>query len=309
MKNTISIGVGIAALISAAALANAQTERPSPRGGANYESPALGKDRAPERQPSQQGAETKGAAAGERGGQALEEQAERNAAAARQRAEERNDQPGMKQGAEQPGTTGERGATQGQASEQERERAGQSGVSEQRNATGAAGQGKTTGAAEQGNAAQYGQHPYGQDRGARQGAQQRGNMRNGQAASPQPGAQATRQQLQGQARTQGAAISPDKQARIRDTVRNNSAARIDHADFGLNVGAVVPRSEHLAVLPPNAVAIAPQYRGYRFVIVEDDIVIVDPRTYRVAAIIPETGGPVPGPGPGGPGPRPVSPCG
>jgi hypothetical protein len=109
MKNTIRISVGIAALISAAALANAQAEIASPQGDANYEAQALEQARATETQPPQQGAEEQGAAAGERGGQALEEQAERNAAAARQRAEEQGAaRPGANQGAEQKGITGER---------------------------------------------------------------------------------------------------------------------------------------------------------------------------------------------------------
>jgi Protein of unknown function (DUF1236) len=104
-------------------------------------------------------------------------------------------------------------------------------------------------------------------------------------------------------------MSPDQEARIRDRVRSEHSARVGRADFGLNVGAVVPRSERLAVLPEDVVTIAPRFRGYKFVIVEDEIVIVDPRTYRVAAVIPEAGGPGvesrgPGLEPGGPAPAP-----
>ncbi len=294
MKNTIRISVGIVALISGAALANAM-EGPSPQTGATYRSPALEQVQAMENRSSQQGAEERAPAAGERGGQALEEQAERNAAAARQRAEERNVQPGMKQRAEQQGSTGENRTSPGQASEQER--TGQSGAAERQSATGPRSKAELRGAAEQGNAAQFDQQQQRRD-AQQQGAQGRAPLAQGQeslrpGATPQarPGAQAVRpQQLQGQARAQGTAISPDQQARIRDTVRNDNIARLNRRNVRRNVGAAVPRSESLEVLPREVVAIVPQYRGYRFAIVEDDIVIVDPRTYRVAAVIPRRAG-------------------
>ncbi|HXZ17281.1 MAG TPA: DUF1236 domain-containing protein [Roseiarcus sp.] len=109
--------------------------------------------------------------------------------------------------------------------------------------------------------------------------------------------------MPGEPRAQGSAlISPDQEAGIRDSVRNDRSA---HADFGLAVGSVVPRGQRLAILPDDAVSIAPRFRGYKFVIVEDEIVIVDPRTYRVAAVIPEAGGP--GLEPGGPDVEPGGP--
>ncbi|WP_158658820.1 DUF1236 domain-containing protein [Methylocystis bryophila] len=204
----------------------------------------------------------------------------------------------MKDGAGQTGNASEQRATEGQTPNQQTGRIGQS-----ENGAGPTEQSKPAG-----QQIQPGQRASQRPNAQQLGAQGRAGARQGAATPAQTGAQATRQQpLQGQARAQGAAISPDQQARIRDTVRNDHAARIDHADFGLNVGAVVPRSERLAVLPSNVVAIVPRYRGYKFVIVEDDIVIVDPRTYRVAAVIPETG--EPGVAPGIVAPRAGGPCG
>jgi len=304
MKSTIRISVGIAALISAAALAHAQTERPSPQGDANYESRTLGQDRATEAEPSLPGPEDRAAPA-ERLAQPGQTPEERKAPVTVPGTEEQGAGRGMKQGAEQKGTQGEP----------------RTGAIEEH---GANPQGR---AAEQ--RLQQGQRPYAQQR-AMPGAQQRGALPQGQATPVHPGGPAARQQLtQGQTRTPGSAMmSPDQEARIRDRVRTQGSARAGHADFGLNVGAVVPRSERLAVLPPDVVTIVPRFRGYKFVIVEDEIVIVDPRTYRVAAVIPEAGGPSfepagpgfgpppgpglgprPGPGlePGGPGEEPVGP--
>jgi hypothetical protein len=277
MKNTLGISVGVAALLSAAALANAQTESASPHGGATSQSRTLEPNRATQTQPSRTGAEETGATAGERGGQTSVEKAERNAAAAREGAQERNGQ----QGAEAKGVTGGPRTTTGQAPEGSMGQHGQRPYAPH----------------------PFAQHPYA-PRPVAPGVQERGPGRPGVQGAlreppPPPGGPAVR-----------GTISPDQEARIREGVRNENSARADRYDFGRNVGALVPRGERLAALPPGVVAIVPQYRGYKFVIVEDDIVIVDPRTYRVAAVIPEARGPGfgPPPGPGaervGPGPEP-----
>jgi Protein of unknown function (DUF1236) len=43
---------------------------------------------------------------------------------------------------------------------------------------------------------------------------------------------------------------------------------------------------HFVVLPEEIVRIVPQYRGFDYFLVEDEIVIVDPRTLEIVAIIP-----------------------
>ncbi len=305
MKNTIKISVGLAALIAGAAPAGAQTHGSGLQNSPIYEYQPSESLQGTEAQPVQQGADAAGATAGARGGQASVEQAERNAAAARLRTEERAEQPGAQQDAKKHSVTGENRTTQGQALEQGREQTGQNGASEPPKA-----RGESTSAAEQGGTTPFDQQQ--QSREAQQSAQEPTPLAQDQEP-PRPGAapQETRRQPPGWERAQGLALSPDQQDRIRDTVRNDKIAR---RNSWRNVGAVVPRGERLAVLPGEVVAIVPQYRGYRFAIVEEDIVIVDPRTYRVVAVIPERaeprpepGGPIGGPrGPGGPlaGPPP-----
>ena len=131
------------------------------------------------------------------------------------------------------------------------------------------------------------------DRATGQGAQQPGTLQQGQATLVLPGAEGTQQPTtQGEARTaQSQEMSQDQQAKIRDSLASNDSARVDHADFELNVGASVPASERLQPLPPQAEAIDPRLTGDKFLIVENEIVIVDPRTYSVVALIPEASGP------------------
>ena len=160
MKSTIRISVGIAALISAAALAHAQTERPSPQGDANYESRTLGQDRATEAEPSLPGPEDRAAPA-ERLAQPGQTPEERKAPVTVPGTEEQGAGRGMKQGAEQKGIQGEP----------------RTGAIEEH---GANPQGR---AAEQ--RLQQGQRPYAQQR-AMPGAQQRGALPQGQATPVHP---------------------------------------------------------------------------------------------------------------------------
>jgi hypothetical protein len=43
---------------------------------------------------------------------------------------------------------------------------------------------------------------------------------------------------------------------------------------------------HLYALPRELAVIVPQYRKYKYVIVGDEILIIDPRTFRIVAVIP-----------------------
>jgi len=64
---------------------------------------------------------------------------------------------------------------------------------------------------------------------------------------------------------------------------------LTNVNFSLSVGTVVPRDVRLSVLPADVVEIVPQYRGYSFVLVKDEIVIVEPSSYKIVAVLPYTG--------------------
>jgi hypothetical protein len=66
-------------------------------------------------------------------------------------------------------------------------------------------------------------------------------------------------------------------------------APINNVNFSLSVGTVVPRDVRFQPLPADAVEILPQYRGYNFFVVRDEIVIVEPSTYKIVDVLPRTG--------------------
>ncbi len=56
--------------------------------------------------------------------------------------------------------------------------------------------------------------------------------------------------------------------------------------MSVNIGTTIPRSVRLRPLPAAVFGIAPEYRGYNYVVLEDEtIVIVHPRTYVVVDVI------------------------
>lgn len=81
-------------------------------------------------------------------------------------------------------------------------------------------------------------------------------------------------------------ISPEQQNKIRDSVRN---AKVDHVAklaIPLEVGAEVPRNLHFYPFPKEVAEIAPEYGGYFYVVAAEKIVVIDPLSYRIVAILP-----------------------
>jgi hypothetical protein len=119
-----------------------------------------------------------------------------------------------------------------------------------------------------------------EERGARErGAQgeqgktgANGNARVGQS----PGSSRTSVQL-----------SQDQRTRIQAAIGKEHAARFSgNEHFDVTVGAKVPRDVHVAVLPEDIVSIVPEYRGFDYIVVGDNILIVDPVTLEIVAVIP-----------------------
>jgi hypothetical protein len=59
----------------------------------------------------------------------------------------------------------------------------------------------------------------------------------------------------------------------------------ENVNFNINVGAPLPTDVALLPLPPDVVELAPEYRGYDYVLVNDEIVFVSPSTRDVVGMI------------------------
>jgi hypothetical protein len=135
------------------------------------------------------------------------------------------------------------------------------------------------------------------------GQEQRGAQNN---ESGRPGANGSQERVgqdqdrgkavPGQAQQNGAAgrsggaavqLSQDQRTKIKDVVvRDRNVARVNNANFSMSVGARVPKDIHVSVLPPEVVTIVPEYRGFEYVLVGDQLLIIDPDTMEIVAILP-----------------------
>jgi hypothetical protein len=80
--------------------------------------------------------------------------------------------------------------------------------------------------------------------------------------------------------------SPKDRTRIREIFGNVPAdVKVDHVDFSLSPGTVVPHSVHLAALPQTMVDIEPTWRGNEYFKVGDRIVIVDTQSMKILGVL------------------------
>ena len=84
-------------------------------------------------------------------------------------------------------------------------------------------------------------------------------------------------------------INDQQRTRISTSISHLNVQPLNNANFSLSVGTVVPRDVRVQPLPAEVVEIVPQYRGYDFVLVKDEIVIVEPSSSKIVAVMPYSG--------------------
>lgn len=81
-------------------------------------------------------------------------------------------------------------------------------------------------------------------------------------------------------------LSDQQQTRVRESVLKERGARVSSVNFSVRVGTRVPRSVHIVALPAAVIEVVPEYRSYRYFVVRDEVVIVDPDTYEIVYVLP-----------------------
>ncbi|MGB9368468.1 MAG: DUF1236 domain-containing protein, partial [Xanthobacteraceae bacterium] len=145
---------------------------------------------------------------------------------------------------------------------------------------------------------QQGQAPRDRD-GSKQGASERNGTGTKQGASERDGG--TKQGASDTTTKQGAGGTPaagtkggasssvslttEQRTTIRQTVLTSSAPRVTNVNFNVRVGTVVPRTVRIAPLPATIVSIEPTWRGYMYFVYQDEIIVVEPGTLRIVAVL------------------------
>jgi len=129
----------------------------------------------------------------------------------------------------------------------------------------------------------------------------RGDRQGQPGAQQQQESQAPAQQRQSESPSaggskQGAAERPmtsknvslttEQKTTIRKTVLTGNAPRVSgHVNFDIKVGVVVPREVRVAPLPATIITIEPEWRGFMYFVSGDQIIVVEPRTLEIVAVL------------------------
>lgn len=82
-----------------------------------------------------------------------------------------------------------------------------------------------------------------------------------------------------------ASLTTEQRTKISTTIKQTNVRPVTNVNFNVSVGTVVPRSVALHALPASVIKVYPDWRPYRFILVGDEIVIIEPGTYRIIAVI------------------------
>ena len=115
------------------------------------------------------------------------------------------------------------------------------------------------------------------------------NTPNAGKTAQQPSTQPHAAQSSGTSVNASVNINDQQRTRISASLARVDARPLTNVNFSVSVGTAIPRDVRLSPLPADVVEIVPQYRGYNFVLVKDEIVIVDPATYKIVTVLPHSG--------------------
>ena len=83
----------------------------------------------------------------------------------------------------------------------------------------------------------------------------------------------------------GAKLTTEQRTKITTVIRNEHVAPVTSVNFNVAVGTRVPRDVSFHPLPADVVTIYPEWRGYNFILIRDEIVVIDPATFEIVAIL------------------------
>lgn len=80
-------------------------------------------------------------------------------------------------------------------------------------------------------------------------------------------------------------LSQDQRSKIHSIIGKSAGASVTNVNFNISVGVAIPRDVHVEVLPEDVVEVVPQYEGYDYIVVNGEILIIDPDSYEIVTII------------------------
>jgi Protein of unknown function (DUF1236) len=83
----------------------------------------------------------------------------------------------------------------------------------------------------------------------------------------------------------GGKLSGEQRTKITTVIKQQNIRPVEHVNFAISVGTRVPREVGFHPLPAEIVTIYPEWRGYEFILVNDQILVIDPRTLEIVDVL------------------------
>ena len=68
-------------------------------------------------------------------------------------------------------------------------------------------------------------------------------------------------------------------------IRGTHVAPVTNVNFAISVGTRVPRDVEFHQLPAEVITYYPEWRGYEFIMVNNQILVIDPATFEIVAVL------------------------
>jgi hypothetical protein len=107
-------------------------------------------------------------------------------------------------------------------------------------------------------------------------------------SSSKPGrstAEQNRTTTTGQGAAAGSAkLSTEQRTKITSIIKQHKVEPTK-LNVSISVGTRIPASVHLYPLPAQVVEVYPEWRGFEYILVGDQIVVINPRTHEIVAVL------------------------
>ncbi len=81
-------------------------------------------------------------------------------------------------------------------------------------------------------------------------------------------------------------LTLEQQVKIGQIITNKETRPLRNINFGISLDGVVPQDVHIQALPADVEALAPQFRGAGYIVIEEQIAIVDQPSRKIIAVLP-----------------------
>ena len=89
----------------------------------------------------------------------------------------------------------------------------------------------------------------------------------------------------GQAPAGARQLNTEQRTSIRTVIKEQNVKPVTNVNFAISVGTKVPRTVAFHPVPRQLVTIYPDWQGYEYFLVDDQIIVVNPRTMQIVAVL------------------------